>query len=307
MHRSYHTSRLRGLLALLTLVALLGLPLQAFAAKGSDLTGESEALTPLIGAGQLLAFRVSFENTGNSTITQFRFDGKVAGAAAFDSNSSSDCSYADGIVSCVRGPNLPSGDYQEWLLVFQAPASAGTVALTDAAFRGDAKSGTPGAKQDTWPVAAQTVTALASGTPDFYSQLRLTGAGGGTPSVGSDQKSQVTHIPPQGKAYGVSLRHTDAAITCGPPRNYFGETVEVNVANGQSAVTVQITFARTPGLSPSNARVVHQSDSGCDVPPTDCVANPTHCQSAEYVGAGSNRRVQVTVYLPHNGSIKGFR
>lgn len=299
----YHTvtSRLRLILALTTLCALLAVPLQAFAAKGTNVSGASEAVTPLAATDGLLAFRVSLTNSGNSTLTQFRFDGTVEGAAAFHSASSSDCSFTGGTVSCVRGTGLASGQSQVWLLVFSASSSAGNVTLTDGAFRADAKSGTPGAKQDTWVVPDRSVQVLDGDNPDFFSALVLDGAGFQTGEVGTDQTTRLLDIPGQGNAYGVSVWQNDADVACGD-LDYFGRTVDINVANGESPVTVVITFGRISGLTPAKVGILHD----CEPVPADCVASPDFCQSAQYVGNGSNRRVQVTVHLPHNGSIKGF-
>jgi hypothetical protein len=300
----YVTKRLRSALALLTIAALLGLPLQAFAAKGTNLAAEAATLTPQVAASQLLAFRVGLKNSGNSTITQFRFDGSVtAGATFFAAASSSACSASSGgaDVSCSLG-TLASGEAVELVLVFTAPSSPATVTL-DGAFRGDAKNGTPGAKQDTWAIPSQSVV-VRQGSTDFFGTYQLN-TGAQSYTIGSVQRT-VVNVPAQANAYGISIGHSSAEIPCGT-RNYFGDTVELNVANGHSPVSLTITFAAQPGLTPQQAKVVHESGGLCDVPPPDCGASPGHCQTATYVGSGPNRRVQVTVQLPSNGSIKGFR
>ena len=298
------STKIRAVLATVTLVALLALPFQAFGAKGTGLAATATTLTPLVGTGQLLAYQVGLQNTGKSAITQFRFDGSITGGATLHGASTSPCSASDGGtgVTCELG-NLASGAAVELVLVFAAPATPASASLSGA-FRGDAKNGTPGAKQDTWPILDQVVSVLQS-TADFFGTFQLETAAQSY-IIGSGQVTNV-NVPAQARAYGVSVGHSNAAIVCGATTiTGFGETVELNVANGQTPVTVTITFASQPGLTPQMVKVVHQSGSLCHQPPPDCGANPGDCYDAYWTGSGPNRRVEVTIQAPHNGSFKGF-
>ncbi|HUG48067.1 MAG TPA: hypothetical protein VMP67_06605, partial [Candidatus Limnocylindria bacterium] len=165
--------RVRAALALAIIAALLMVPLQAFAAKGKGLAAEAATLTPQTATGQLLAFQVGFHNSGKSTISHFRFDGTVSGGATFHPASSSPCAAASGGVSCDLG-NLPSGAAVQLVLVFNAPASPGSVTLSGG-FNGDADNGTPGAKDDQWAIPNQTVSVLQSSS-EFFGTYELTTA-----------------------------------------------------------------------------------------------------------------------------------
>jgi hypothetical protein len=297
-----HKGRLRAILAIVTMATLLATPFQAFGAKGSTLEAEPiSALGPTVSAGQLAAFKTSFENTGSSTITHFQFTGTVTNGALYWPTPF--CSDVEGRITCDFG-SLAANATASLTIVFVADGG-GDVGLSGQ-FAGDARKGGPGAKQDTWNAGSDTVTLGPSG--DFYASWQLEEAA--EFGVVSDQQTSVSLIGP-GSGYFTLLRQMSADLICesgnvtGTITGY-GKLVQLEVADGDDAdIEMTIIFASAPGLSANTLKIVHEDDGNCFELPR-CSGDTNYCFVASNEGTGNARRVQATIYLPYNGRLKGF-
>jgi hypothetical protein len=302
--------QLRTILALLTIATLLAMPFSAFGAKGTGLAAELTTLTEKASVGGLLAFEVSFTNSGSSAIQHFRFDGRVSPAAS--------ASFASGTDPCAAGPSsnevtclfgsLPAGGEVNLLLLFTANAT-GKATFTGE-FSGDARTGTPGKKQDVWATDAKDGAYEVFATGEFFGGWITNPSGGLLATIGSTQVTTL-HVPSRDKPYAVALGHSNANIKCGNTTyTGYGLAVELSVANGQSPVAMEIKLARQPGLSASNVKIVHQSDDGtCTFPPkvAGCLlTGPAECYDAYTIGTGANQQVVVDAKFKSNGRAKNF-
>jgi hypothetical protein len=297
--------QLRTVLALLTIATLLAMPFSAFGAKGTSLTAMLDTLADKASVGNLLAFEVSFENTGTSAIQQFRFDGRVEGAGSADFHAATHpacgAGSASNAVACQFG-SLAAGANVEFVVMFTAVAQ-GKVQFTGE-FSGDARTGTPGRKQDTWATdknAGKAEIFPAGG--EFYGGWITDWSGGPFPTVGTTQKTTVA-VPPRA-AFAVAIGHSNANITCdGTTYTGHGQAVELSVANGKSPVTMTIVL-KAPGLNANNANFVHWADDGsCTFPPkvVDCLnSGAEECYDTRSLSGG---RVEIVAQLSKNGRAK---
>jgi hypothetical protein len=311
--------RFRTILALLTIATLLAMPLSAFGAKGKGLEASLTTLTKQASVGNLLAFAVSFTNSGKSAIQQFRFDGRVLpatsasfSAANFVSGGTAPCSAgtSSNEVMCVFG-SLPAGAPVDLLLLFTADAVG--QARFSGEFSGDARTGTPGQKQDRWDAIEQVgdgqFEIFAAG--DFYGGWVTDGGPQTFPTIGATTQKTTVSIPGRAGGYAVAIGHSDTTIQCGSETyTGYGLTVEMSVAGGNSPVTVTIEH-RQSGLNANTVKFVHQGDDGlpCTFPPkvAGCLESEfEECYDARTVGSGNNQRVVVEVKLKGNGRAKNF-
>ena len=109
------------------------------------------------------------------------------------------------------------------------------------------------------------------------------------------------------------LRHTGDPITCANSDALgdvdlggFGQAVDLDVADGGTAVDVTITYADSDA-NPRRVLLVHQHDDGtCSLPPTCDGTNDGNCFEATTEGRGRNKVLVIQAELPHNGRIKGI-
>jgi hypothetical protein len=299
------------MVALFTIATLLALPSSAFGAKGTGLKATLETRTDKVSVGNLLAFQVGFENTGKSAIQHFRFDGSItgAGSATYHGASHPACGAgaSSNAVDCQFG-SLAAGSNVDFVILFTA-ASTGTVQFAGE-FSGDARTGTPGRKQDIWATDDTAGDAEIFPTGDFYGGWQLNLGAQTFPTVGTTQKTTLT-VPAQAAAYAVALGHSNANVVCGSTTiTGYGRAVEVSVANGKSPITLTIELVRQPGLNANTVKVVHESDDGsCTFPPrvAGCLtSSAAECYDARTVGNGNNQRVVVDVKLESNGKAKAW-
>ncbi len=303
--------RLRAILAIVTLAVLLAAPLQVFGAKGTGLAPTLTTLTEAVSLDQLMAFRVQFTNSGKSTITQFQFNGAVSGPNALPASfywATPPCMEGSDptAVTCNFG-SLAAGASVDLVIVYRALVS-GDVTFSGA-FSGDAKNGTPGAKQDTWPTGTSQPVAVMPASAEFYGGWQFDADAQTFPTIGSQQLTTLS-VPQQAAAYAVAYGHVDPVVACSTGAiNGFGHAVDMTIAGGNSPVAVVIRFASQPGLNPSTLDIVHESDGECTFPPnvTGCATSGLPaCFEPYWVGSGANMRVEVYVQLPHNGRLGGF-
>jgi hypothetical protein len=307
---------LHALVAILTLVALLSLPLSAFGAKGTGLTADVVTLSSKVTLGQYVAWRVTFINSGKATLSGLQFSGEVDGpgtAQPADFNwATSPCGGADQFVSCSFG-SVPAKGELDLVFVFE------TLVTGDLTFSGtfsaEAKNGTPGAKQDTWSTGDSTPADVRPASEEFYGGWQVDGVDTTLDFTfpGATQQSKLG-VPPVNSQYWVSFGHIDANVGCtsgdvtGSISGY-GLAVDMSVNNGQSPVTVEITFAKEAGLNASTVKLVHENNGKCTLPPkiVGCAVSPAlSCFEPSTEGTGSNQRVKVFVKLEHNGRLKGW-
>jgi hypothetical protein len=297
--------RLRLVTGVIVLTGLLILPLSAFGAKGAQLSAEVEALVAAVSPGEPMAFTASFSNEGASPLTHFRFDGYAPGATF--TGATAPCTGSGATTSCELG-TLAAGGHVALSFQFSAPETAAELRFTGV-FSGDASQGNPNsAKIDTWAGNAQVTV---SDSTDFFGRWQAPHGQHTFPTVGrrSHQLTTVV-VPPVDYAYAALIGHTDDPIVCGASTIAgFGQTVELSIADGNSPIVVEISYSASAaaGNTPGQVDVVHQDNDGvCWFPPRGCKQNPGFCFDSSWSGAGQNRRVDVHIELPSNGSVKGF-
>ncbi len=304
------SSSLRAAFAIVLAFGLLA-PTPAFAAKGNDPRVEFSAgpRIDVVSPGQDLAFLASFVNHGPGTITHLRFDGSAPGADFV--RATAPCTGAGDAVSCELG-TLSAGTAVTLTIVFKAP-SGGEVEFSGS-FAGDAGSGNPNsASVDVWDVTS-TDPISVDASPGFFGIWQEAHEGLKTfqSIVSGPQQSTVTAHPTDDD-YAALLRHTGAAITCTNQDELgnvnlagFGQAVDLDVANGETAIDVRIIYANVD-INPRKVRLVHQNDDGtCTLPPVCDGTNDGNCFEAFTKGRGQNRQLVIDAQLPHNGRVKGF-
>jgi len=304
---------LRALVAILTLAALLSLPLQAFGAKGAGLTASVDTLSSKVTVNQLVAWRVTFNNSGKSAISGLQFTGSVAGpgqAVPADFYwATPPCDGADQFASCSFG-TLPAGGNLNLVFVFEALVTSN---LTfSGTFSAEAKNGTPGAKQDTWATGQSEPVDVRGTDEEFYGGWQVEGVDTtlGFAVNGASQKSAL-FVPAVDDQYWVAFGHINANVDCGSTTyTGYGLAVDLSVNNGDSPVSVIIDFAPQPGLNASTVQIVHKLDDGtCEFPPkvVGCATSGlTLCYEPFTIGSGPDRFVRVFVQLESNGRLKGW-
>jgi hypothetical protein len=304
------SSSLRAAFAIVLGFGLLA-PAPAFAAKGNSprVDVSAEPRIDVVSPGQDLAFLASFVNNGPGTITHVRFDGSAPGADF--ARASAPCTGEDDEVVCELG-TLSAGSSVALTIVFKAPSS-GEVDFSGS-FAGDAGSGNPNsASADVWDVVS-TESIVVDASSGFFGAWQEAHEGLKTfqPIQTGPQKSTVTaHATDED--YVAMLRHTGDAITCtneddlgGVDLLGFGQALDLDVANGDTAIDVRITYADVD-LNPRKVRLVHQNDDGtCTLPPICDGSNDGNCFEAFAEGRGRNRQLVIEAQLPHNGRVKGF-
>ncbi len=300
---------LRAALPIALAVGLLA-PVPALAAKGNSQRVEVSA-APRISAvspGASLAFRASFVNKGPGTITHLRFEGTAPGGE-FE-RASAPCTGAGASVECELG-NFAAGTSVDLTVVFRAPAS-GQVNFSGF-FAGDARSGNPKASSsDVWPVQSTETIAVNTSAGFFGTWQEAHGGARTFESIESgDQASTVTAYPVP-TAYAAMIEHTSAPIECandlGVDLTGFGQAVDLQIADGGTAVNVKITYdAHDVDTKPSKVKLVHQKDDGACVLVARCDGtNAGNCFKAYHQGHGWNKQLVIRAELPHNGRIKGI-
>jgi hypothetical protein len=303
----------RSLRAALTIALALAVlaPTPTLAAKGNDPRVEVGA-APRIGVvspGEHLAFLASFVNNGPGTVTHVRFEGAAPGADFV--SATAPCTGSGEVVACELGA-FSAGTSVELTFVFQAPA-AGAVHFAGS-FAGDAGSGNPkSASADVWEVdSIGAITVDAS--PGFFGSWQQAHAAPRTfDSIQSAGQMSTVTAHPVDQDYAAMLRHTGDPITCanagalgGVDLGGFGQAVDLDVADGGTAVDVTITYVDSDA-DPRKVLLVHQHDDGtCALPPTCDGTNSGNCFEASTEGRGRNKVLVIHAELPHNGRIKGI-
>lgn len=302
-----------SLRAAFTIVLALGLlaPTPAFAAKGNSPRVEVSAGPRIdtVSPGQDLAFVARFANHGPGTITHLRFDGTAPGAAFV--RASAPCTGGGEEVACELG-TFHAGASVALTIVFRAPAG-GAVDFSGS-FAGDAGSGNPNsASADVWDVVAVDPVAVDASTGFFGAWQAAHGGLKTFKSIESGQQKSTVTAHPTDEDYAAMMRHTGDPITCtnedelgGVDLAGFGQAVDLDVANGDTAIDVKVTYAGVD-LNPRKVRLVHQNDDGtCTLPPTCDGTNDGNCFEAFTEGRGRNKVLVISAELPHNGRIKGI-
>lgn len=289
--------RLRAALVIVTLGAILAMPVHVFGAKGTAVSHDVSALIGAVSPGALMAFEATLANGGTSPITHFRFDGSVPGATFV--SATAPCVGDGQTTSCELG-TLAAGASVKLRFLYDAPTSAGVVTFSGA-FSGDAQQGnTNAAKVDTW---ADTAAVTIDASPDFFGSWQQPHGAQTFPTIGlGGQQQSTVSVPPVGFGYAATLAHIDSAIHCGSLTiTGIGQTVELNIANGSVPISGSISYPA--GVGQGNVGFVHLDNSGtCWFPPRNCAKNPGFCYDVER----TNGRTTLHYQLPSNGSIKGF-
>jgi hypothetical protein len=286
-------------------------PTPTFAAKGNDPRVEVGA-APRIAAvspGEDLAFVAWFVNNGPGTVTHVRFEGAAPGAEF--TSATAPCTGGGEAVACELGA-VSAGSSVYLTFVFEAPA-AGAVDFAGS-FAGDARSGnTKSASSDVWEVESPGQISVDS-SPGFFGSWQQAHADHRTfDSVQSAGQVSTVTAHPVDVDYAAMVRHTGDAITCtnsdalgGIDLTGFGHAVDLDIADGGTAVDVRITYADSDA-NPRQVLLVHQHDDGtCTLPPTCDGTNAGNCFEASTEGRGRDTLLVIHAELPHNGRIKGI-
>lgn len=299
---------------LIVALALLAIPYQAFAAKGSDdrVTVTGVALTSQVSAGQPAAIGVAFANNGPGTITALTFSGTLPGATSVSASHPACPATTGETISCDFGKSSAGDPTITVTFVYTIPSGLDATLAFDGAFRGDAASGNGNAAStDTWRVTTGSggpVVVAATTSPSFFGRWQTPHGPISFPQVGlaAEQVTQVS-AGAFGSSYAAVIAHTDEAVSCGGAG--FGRTISVSIGGGSVPVELDVTYsqAASGGRGAGSVQVVHERDDGsCVFVPANCRRNAGNCFDASLVGSGKNKLLRLHIELPNNGRIKGI-
>jgi hypothetical protein len=216
-------------------------------------------------------------------------------------------------VSCTAS-NLAAGGTISFVVVFSAPASAGSLQLSGTLAIDGGTNNPKSSSQDTYTDAAS-ISVVNS--PDFFASWQ--GAHGSAmtfataPVAGSNTQSTTVNVPAVGFAYPAVVNENATPIVCdGDAVDGIGQAIDLAIANGQPVspyLTVTLTYHNDllDGRTPGNVEFVHQRDDGqCEFPPRGCDTNAGFCYDAWWSGNGPNKMLVLQVQLPSNGRGRGL-
>lgn len=286
------------------------------APKGSKIQPTLTALTDIVSPGEDGAFLATFQNTGNPTITDLGLSVAVTAGGTLADPLPGTCNRTSATTAtCLLGTQASGAAAVTHLFFATAaePASGTTAPLTlSVTYSGDAQQNNPSAsKKDTWSV---TTSALVDTSAEVFGGWQDAHDPKNYPSVGSTAfQLTAVSVPSIPNGYPALVRHLDQDIDCGPGPDFegIGFTVELRVNDGDSPLSVEMTYSATAAdnTPPSQVDVLHQLDDGsCVFLVRGCAANAGHpngCYDAFTVGTGQNKQTVVRAQLPSNGRIKG--
>lgn len=302
----------RPLIVLATVVALLAMPLGASAApRGKGAILDVTALIGAVSTQAQAAFGVEFTNLGTATLTSPRFTGTASGGTFV--SGSNGCTGSGATVTCTAA-NLAAGASISFVVVFDAPATAGALQLSGTLVIDGGTDNPKASSQDTYKDAA-TIGVVSS--PDFFATWQNAHGNARTFATaavgGSNTQSTTVSVPAVGFDYPAVVNENSTPIVCaGDPVDGIGQSIDLAVANGEPVspfLTITVTYHRDvlDGRTPGNVAFVHQRDDGeCEFPPRGCDTNAGFCYDAWWSGNGPNKLLVLQAQLPSNGRGRGL-
>jgi hypothetical protein len=270
--------------------------------------------------GRPVAYPVTVTNNGTSTVNHATLSGSTSVPATFIT------SYPVGACStaavCDIGTLAGGGSYSV-ILVYQAPTTVGTFNFTATFTGGEGGNDNegPASHQDTF--RSSVPTHVVAFSTDSVHQYAL--AGGAEVSTGIEN-GVVTTGNPHGTSVVVPVTEqgvetkiedvTDSSCPAELANQCFGQASLLEIGQGRlftSPLKVQIRFdySELPsGMTDKKLRVVHfyADADGAHADPITTVCNAGATNAPCYVPAVKqvDKDLVITVYLLHNGNIRGW-
>jgi len=268
--------------------------------------------------GRPVAYPVTVTNNGTSTVNHATLSGSTSVPATFIT------SYPVGACSatavCDIGTLVAGGSYTV-ILVYWAPITVGDFEFTATFVGGEGGSDNegPASHQDTFRTSVPTEVIATSVDVAHEYALReggivSTGIGDGVVTTANPHGTSV-QIP--GTPEGVETKVEDVTDSTCPAElddQCFGQASSLSIGRGRLftsplKVTIRFDLSELPkSMTDKKLRVVHFFDDQAQVINTVCNSTTSPTNAPCYLPAQKlvDKDLQITVYLLHNGNIRGW-
>ena len=268
--------------------------------------------------GRPVAYPVTVTNNGTSTVNHATLSGSTSVPATFIT------SYPVGACSatavCDIGTLVAGGSYTV-ILVYWAPITVGDFEFTATFVGGEGGSDNegPASHQDTFRTSVRTEVIATSVDVVHEYALReggivTTGIGDGVVTAANPHGTSV-QIP--GTPEGVETKVEDVTDSTCPAElddQCFGQASSLSIGRGRLfttplRVTIRFDLSELPkSMTDKKLRVVHFFDDQAQVINTVCNSTTSPTNAPCYLPAQklADKDLQITVYLLHNGNIRGW-
>jgi hypothetical protein len=274
--------------------------------------------------GLPIGYPVVVTNHSTNTVNHVTLSGALSGAAAAEATylgayPADACSTSQPL--CDLG-TLASGADATVVFLFKAPMTPGAITFTATVEGGEGPNDNSNAShQDTW--TSDVATAVIQASTDVTHRYVL--QGGGSVSTGID--AVVSALNPHGTqvsvpstAMGVEALVEDRAAGPACPAaiaaDCFGQFSYLSIGQGMTfprpglQVTIRFDYSELPnGMTDKKLRVVQLNDDGSSTVITtvcDSVTAPTNAPCYLPAVKQADRDLVITVWLLHNGNIRGW-
>jgi hypothetical protein len=310
--------RVRRTFALLLAVGLLATSVVPVGAADPAISVVVDTPQPaMVTQGRPVAYPVTVTNNGTSTVNHATLSGTTSVPATFmTSYPAGACSAA---AVCDIG-TLSAGQSFTVVFVYEAPVATGDFDFTATFIGGEGTNDAGGASHtDTFPVTV--TTHVVAFSDDSVHQYAL--ASGATVSTGIEDgvvtasNKHGTSVIVPGTPQGVETMVEDVTDSSCPPDlsgQCFGEASSLSIGQGRLftsplRVTIRFDLSELPnGMTDKKLRVVHFFDDQAQLINTVCdsATSPTNAPCYLPAVKQADKDLQITVYLLHNGNIRGW-